>query len=118
MPDSAPLLPRDERDICDAVAHAASSGAVLEIAGGGTKRGIGRPQRETEVLSTLGLEKVIDYDPAELTLTVQPGVRLAEVEALLAQHNQMLVFAPSIDFDPAAEHDSSTIGGVVCAALD
>ena len=36
MADSAPLLPRDERDICDAVAHAAASGEALEIVGGGT----------------------------------------------------------------------------------
>jgi len=118
MPDSAPLLPRDERDICDAVAHASASGEALEIAGGGTKRGIGRPQRETLILSTLGLNKVIDYDPAELVLTVEPGARLADIEAMLAERNQMLAFEP-FDFArvTGGEPGRSTIGGVVCAGF-
>jgi glycolate oxidase FAD binding subunit len=118
MPDSAPLLPRDDRDICDAVAHAAASGEVMEIAGGGTKRGIGRPQRETLILSTLGLDRVIDYDPAELVLTVEPGARLADIEAMLAERNQMLAFEP-FDFAcvTGGELGRSTLGGVVCAGL-
>jgi glycolate oxidase FAD binding subunit len=118
MPDRPPLLPRDQRDICDAVASAAASGQVLEIAGGGTKHGIGRPQRETLILSTLGMDRIVDYDPSELVLTVEPGVRLAEIEAMLAGQRQMLAFEP-FDFVSigGGEPGRSTIGGVVCAGL-
>lgn len=118
MADSAPLLPRDEADICEAVAHAAGIGEALEIAGGGTKRGLGRPNRETTILSTLALDKVIDYDPSELTLTVEPGARLTDIEALLAERNQMLAFEP-FDFADllGGERGRSTIGGVIGAGF-
>lgn len=118
MADSAPLLPRDERDICEAVAHAAAIGDALEIAGGGTKRGIGRPNRETTILSTLGLNRVIDYDPAELVLTVESGALLSDIEALLAEQNQMLAFEP-YDFADliGGERGRSTVGGVVGAGF-
>ncbi len=112
------LQPRDERDICDAVADAAASGRKLEIVGGGSKRGIGNPERETSLLSTANLARVIDYDPAELVLTVEPGARLNDIEELLAKQNQMLAFEP-YDFAGVAGGESgcSTIGGVVGAGL-
>ncbi len=62
--------------------------------------------------------RVIDYDPAELVLTVQPDAPLADIEALLAAQNQMLAFEP-YDFAEVTggEAGRSTIGGVVGAAL-
>jgi glycolate oxidase FAD binding subunit len=119
MMATPPLLePRDEKDICDAVADAAASGRKLEVVGGGSKRGIGNPKRETALLSTARLGGVIDYDPAELVLTVEPGVRLAEIETLLAGSNQMLSFEP-YDFGvvTGGETGRSTIGGVIGAGL-
>jgi glycolate oxidase FAD binding subunit len=115
---AAPLQPGDEQEICDAVAEATTSRVRLEIVGGGSKGCIGYPQRETVTLSTERLARVIDYDPAELILTVQPGARLAEIEALLAQHSQMLAFEP-YDFARVvgAESGRSTIGGVVGAGI-
>jgi len=105
------LEPRDLKDIQQAVADAGASGRKLEIVGGGTRQAIGNPRRETVKLSTAGLSRIVDYDPAELILTVEPGARLSEVEALLARNNQMLSFEP---------HDAagrSTMGGVVGAGL-
>jgi glycolate oxidase FAD binding subunit len=118
MPMPPLLEPRDEKEICDAVEDAAASDRKLEIVGGGSKRGIGNPARETLALSTAGLDKVIDYDPAELVLTVEPGVRLAEIETLLAGSNQMLAFEP-YDFGAVTggETGRSTIGGVVGAGV-
>lgn len=65
-----------------------------------------------------GFNKVIDYDPAELVLTVEPGVRLADLEPLLVKHNQMLAFEP-FDFAgvTGAEPGKSTVGGIVGAGL-
>ena len=37
------------------------------------------------MLSMAGIARVIDYDPAELVLTVEPGARLAEIETLLGE---------------------------------
>jgi glycolate oxidase FAD binding subunit len=51
-------------------------------------------------------------------LTVEPGVKLADIEALLAQHNQMLAFEPW-DFAETSGGESgrSTIGGMIGAGL-
>src|SRR3546814_4805347 len=69
------------------------AGTRLEIRGGGSKAAIGAP-RDATILSTTGLVGVIDYDPAELVLTVRAGTPLAEVEALVASERQMLAFEP------------------------
>lgn len=114
----ATLNPRDAADVRDAVASAAASGHKLEIVGGGSKRNFGNPNRRAETLSTAGLTKIVDYDPPELILTVEPGVRLADIEVLLAGRNQMLAFEP-YDFADvtSGERGRSTIGGVVSAGL-
>jgi glycolate oxidase FAD binding subunit len=61
---------------------------------------------------------VVDYDPAELVLTVRPGTPLAQIEALVATQNQMLAFEP---FDHGAifgdQPGAATIGGVVAAGV-
>ena len=40
------------------------------------------------------LTGVVDYQPKELVLTARAGTPLAEIEALLAEQNQMLAFEP------------------------
>lgn len=37
---------------------------------------------------------IVSYEPRELVVTVRAGTPLAELEAILAQHNQMLPFEP------------------------
>ena len=57
----------------------------------------------------------IDYDPAELVLTAGPATPLAEIQRLVAGHNQMLAFEPfdhGLLFEGAGR---ATIGGVVAA---
>ncbi len=54
---------------------------------------------------------IIDYEPKELVLTVRAGTPLEEIEALMAQENQMLPFEPP-HFSGAA-----TIGGTVATGL-
>jgi len=68
--------------VADIVADALRSGDHLEIRGGGSKAQIGAP-RVSAILETAGISGVIDYDPAELVLTVRAGTPLAEIEALL-----------------------------------
>src|SRR5262245_56260548 len=111
MATPAVRAPRDTADAREAIASAAASGGKLEIIGGASKQRIGSPHRQTSLLSTTNFNKVADYDPAELVLTVQPGVRLADLEQLLAHHNQMLAFEP-YDFANVTGGDpgASTIG--------
>lgn len=103
------LAPRDAADLAELVANAAASGRKLELRGGGTKADFGAPH-EAEIVSLAGLTGVVDYDPAELVLTVRPGTLLADVQALVATEGQMLAFEPWGDA-------GATIGGTVAAGV-
>ncbi|WP_421852991.1 FAD-binding protein [Novosphingobium sp.] len=103
------LEPGNAAELAAMVADAAARGAKLELRGGGTKSGFGAP-REAEVVSLARLTGVVDYDPAELVLTVRAGTPLADVQALVASEGQMLAFEPW--GDPGA-----TIGGTVAAGV-
>ncbi|WP_225009229.1 FAD-binding protein [Novosphingobium percolationis] len=103
------LAPRDAQDLRAIIADAAASGRKLELRGGGTKADFGAP-REAEIVSLTALSGVVDYDPAELVLTVRPGTPLAEIEALVAGEGQMLAFEPWGDA-------AATIGGTVAAGV-
>lgn len=89
-------------------AHAESTPLVLQ--GGGSKAFYGNAD-EGEILSTRTLTGVVDYQPKELVLTARAGTPLTEIEALLAEQNQMLAFEPP-HFGGAA-----TLGGSIAAGL-
>jgi glycolate oxidase FAD binding subunit len=103
------LEPRDVQDLRQIVADAAAAGGKLELLGGGTRRGFGTP-RDAGLVSLGAISGIVDYDPAELVLTVRPGTPLAQVEALIAGEGQMLAFEPW--GEPGA-----TIGGTVAAGV-
>ena len=89
-------------------AHAANTPLVIQ--GGGSKSFYGNPD-EGEVLSTRALAGVVDYQPKELVLTARAGTPLAEIEALLAEQNQMLAF------EPPHFGGTATLGGSIAAGL-
>ena len=111
------LVPTTVEELAEAVREAAARGAKLELRGGGTKANIGAP-RDATILSMRGFSGIVDYDPAELVLTVRAGTPLAEVRALLVEHRQMLAFEP-FDHGPifGAGEGAATIGGVVAAGV-
>lgn len=79
----------------------------LRIAGSGTKAWFGRAVAG-EVLDVTGHSGIVDYDPSELVVTARAGTPLAEIEAAIAEHGQMLAFEP-----PAF----GTLGGAVATGL-
>ncbi|TRW14527.1 glycolate oxidase subunit GlcE [Glacieibacterium frigidum] len=111
------MQPRDEGDVAEAIAQARAAGTRLELRGGGSKADIGRATG-CAVLDLSALIGVVDYDPAELVLTVRPGTPLAEVEALVASQGQMLAFEP-FDHGPifGRPAGAATIGGVIAAGV-
>ncbi len=112
------MAPADAHEASEIFASATADRRSLAIVGGGTKAGVGRAGSQAQPVSTAKLSGVIDYDPAELVLTVRAGTRLDEIETLLASEGQMLTFEP-FDFGPVFGRTSgaSTIGGVVGAGL-
>jgi glycolate oxidase FAD binding subunit len=114
---TAVALPTNEDEVADLIADAVRCGAPLAITAGGSKADIGAPAG-ARTLSLSGLTGVVDYDPAELVLTVRAGTPLSEVQALVAGEAQMLAFEP-FDHGPifGRPEGAALIGGVVAAGV-
>jgi glycolate oxidase FAD binding subunit len=92
------------------VLDAASARTPLRLRGGGSKDWYGQDLRGA-VCDTRPYSGIIAYEPTELVITARCGTPLAEIEAALAEQNQMLAFEPPY----FGAH--STIGGVVASGL-
>jgi glycolate oxidase FAD binding subunit len=110
--------PQDAKDVEDAVVWALAEAKTLEIAGQGSKRGIGRPNQSDITLDLSGLTGVTLYEPEELVLSARAGTPIAEIERLVAERNQELAFEPA-DYGPllGAPAGAGTIGGVLATNL-
>jgi glycolate oxidase FAD binding subunit len=92
------------------VRAAAAGKTALRVRGGGSKDWYGQGF-DGEVLDTRTHSGIIDYEPSELVITARTGTPLAQIEAALAQENQMLAFEPP-HFGAGA-----TLGGVIASGL-
>ena len=103
----AVVLPTSVQEMQEVLQFAVAQGLSVMPAGAGTKLGIGNlPQKVDVVLATPRLNSVVEYEPADLTVTVEAGIRLRDLQTELAKHRQYLVLNP-----PYA--DRCTIGGIV-----
>jgi glycolate oxidase FAD binding subunit len=103
------VRPSNEAELAEAIRDATGP---LEIRGGGTRAGLGRPVQAAELLETGGLSGVSVYEPGALTLVAGAGTPLAEIEALLAAENQRLAFEPMDHRPLLGSAGEPTIGGV------
>ncbi len=112
------LRPAADWELTNIVADAAARRLPLEILGAGTKQSMGRPVQAAAQVSLKGMLGTLIYEPNELVMSVRTGTTVAEVEAQLAQHGQMLPFEP-IDLGPTLGHDAgrNTIGAVFATNL-
>ena len=88
--------PRDQDNsaqLADAVKTAADHRSPLAIRGGGSKARYTAPARGTP-LDVTGHRGIVSYEPTELVITARAGTPLAEIEAALAEHQQVLGFEP------------------------
>jgi len=104
------MRPGSEAELAELVRVA---NAPFVLRGGGT-RGIGAVG-PGEVLETGGLTGITLYEPGALTLVVQAGTPLRDVEAALAAEGQRLPFEPPDLRGLLGRAGDSTIGGVVAA---
>ena len=94
----------------DQVLAAAGQGTALRIVGGNTKAFLGRASEGT-ALEVNRHRGIVNYEPTELVITARAGTPLGEIEAALAEHDQMLGFEPP-HFGAAA-----TLGGTIACNL-
>lgn len=80
--------------------------AVL-IAGQGSKLSWGGLVKKSDlVVSTAGLNRLIEHAVADMTVTVEAGMPFTQLQTLLAEHQQWLPLDP-------AYPDQATIGGIL-----
>lgn len=112
-----PLKPTTPEEVQALVAEAGAAARHIEVVGGGTKRAVGTMDPVDLVLSTQRLDRIVDYAPDELVLTAQAGVRLADIQKLVAARGQMLAFEPPRWTRLVGARGEPTLGGVLAANL-
>lgn len=103
------VLPISVQQVQDILRLASEKGYSVIPAGSGTKLSIGNVSEKCDiVLALTRLNSVVEYEPADLTVTVEAGISLADLQTELAKNRQFLPMNP-----PYA--DRCTIGGIVAA---
>lgn len=101
--------PAEVAELVEIVNWARSRGAALLPATTGTYLPLGNPPRAIDVAVSLArFKRILYYDPEDLTLGVEPGLALAEVQTLLARDG---LFLPA---DPPYA-DRAALGGLLAA---
>src|SRR5947208_2479573 len=81
------LAPSNPAELADALGQAAASGRTIALAGNSTKRRMAGPVEPADVeISTLSLRRVIQYEPRDLTISVDAGLAWRELSSLLAKN--------------------------------
>ena len=106
---SATLLPATAAELADALADAASHLRTIRLAGCDSKRLMAGPVAAADVaISTSALNRLLAYEPADLTISVEAGMPWSELTRLLASQRQMIPLDPPFS-------ETATVGGVVAS---
>lgn len=109
-PHRAIALPQTVDELSEMLSFAMSENLTVIPAGAGTWLNMGNPPvRAHLILSTAQMNRVLEYEPADLTATVEAGCTLSGFNQQAAQHRQW------IPLDPFGS-DNSTLGAVVATA--
>src|ERR1700675_2075947 len=101
------LQPANEQQLAAVLRLANDRSLAVVPRGGGTKLSWGNPPSRTDIiLSTAGLDKIIEHPWADLTVSVEAGCTIQKLQSALAEHGQRLALDP---LWPA----HATIGGVL-----
>jgi glycolate oxidase FAD binding subunit len=103
------VRPASAEELGEVVRRAAADGQAVYPLGGRTHLHLGQsPTRPGFGVSLTALTQVIDYPARDMTVTVQAGIRVADLQRLLAAENQRL----PVDVPQA---DRATLGGTLAA---
>ncbi|HYL79315.1 MAG TPA: FAD-binding protein, partial [Candidatus Acidoferrum sp.] len=85
------VRPGSQDEVAAIVAACAEAGAAIIPWGGGTAIGLGNPPTRADVAVILErLNRIVDHDVANLNVSVEGGVRLAELQTALTLQGQYL----------------------------
>lgn len=101
------ITPPSVEDLGQALEQAASNFQTIAVSGNNSKRFMAGPSLPADLtLSTVKLRRVLEYEPNDLTISVEAGMPFADVQKLLATRGQMIALDPPFSTE-------ATVGGVV-----
>jgi glycolate oxidase FAD binding subunit len=104
------IYPQTSAEIAAVIAYIHNNNEKILLCSGGSKISWGGLVQEVDVVvSTEGLNRVIEHAVGDLTVTVEAGTKLADLQAILAKSGQFLPLDP-------ARPESATIGGIIATA--
>jgi len=104
------VFPADAAQAAEAVTLAAEAGMPVVPAGGGTYVDAVSPvSPDAMLLSSVRMNRIVDYQPQNMVVTAEAGVPLAGLREVLRRNRQFLPLNPP---DP----ETATVGGIVAAA--
>lgn len=109
---AAGVRPESAAQIGEIVKFAAAEKLAIAPCGARTKLDMGlAPQRYDLALDLSRLDRVVAYDPGDMTLSVEPGIPLRLIESVLGEHRQFLPLVV-----PFMER--ATAGGTIASGVD
>lgn len=104
------VAPANAEEIAAILRLANERDLLVAPAGGCTRQQIGGvPERIDVLLRTERLNQITKYDPNDLTVGVDAGIHLADLQSALGEHHQWLPYDP-------AQAKIATIGGLLATA--
>ncbi len=105
----AAVFPTTREEVSAVLKLAWDRDLAVSPRGGGVYTHLGNPPRRLDlVVATTGLNRVVEYEPADLTAVLEAGLTLARVQEVLGRNNQFLPLDPP-------RPDRATIGGILAA---
>jgi glycolate oxidase FAD binding subunit len=100
------IHPSTKADVVDAIRDANATGQRLLVVGGRRHLDKGNPSEVDAELWTTQLDRLVAYDPAEMIAVVEAGMRIGELERILAEGGQEW---------PSDAPADATVGGVIAS---
>ena len=108
MPTEA-AQPSTQQELVTLLQNASGRGQTIRLRGNNSKCLAAGPVLSADVtISTLGLNRILQHERDDLTISVEAGMRFSELQKYLRQHSQMIALDPPFSAD-------ATVGGIVAA---
>ncbi|MEL6496749.1 MAG: FAD-binding oxidoreductase [Cyanobacteria bacterium J06623_7] len=103
------VLPQTTAALGEVIKRAAQQQWRILLCGNGTKINWGKTARDIQlVVSLQKCDRLIEHAVGDLTVTVEAGMKLTELQTILAAHNQFLPLDTN--------YPDATLGGIVATA--
>lgn len=109
---SAAIRPESAAHVAEVVRFAVAEKLAIVPCGARTKLDMGAAPRQYDLaLDLTRLDRVVAYDPGDMTLSVEAGIPLHRIQSALAEHRQFLpLVVPFMD--------RATAGGTIASGVD